>query len=87
MSLRHLMTTRQVAEKNGVTVGTVSRWCREGAIFPIILINGIWMIEPFHRVNKNKGKVGAGRPPGSRNRRPYPKGVKRPRKPKPDAAV
>lgn len=89
------LSTAQVAEREGVTVQTVTHWCRLGVIFPISKHGNVWLIDnsglgyvvarstdkggrPRLTPLRVKGKPG--RPPGSKNRRPYPKGVKRPRK-------
>lgn len=83
IGLRHLLTTNEVSEKLGVSRHTVAHWCREGFIFPAISYHGYWLIEPGFQLVAVKP---IGRPPGARNRKPYPRGVKRPRKtpPTPD---
>jgi hypothetical protein len=80
IGFRHLMTTIEVAKKMGVSRGSVAHWCREGSIFPAFRVNGQWMIEPGFQILATKAKSRRGRPMGARNRKPYPLGVKRPRK-------
>lgn len=86
-----LLSTRDVAERHGVTCGAVARWCRIGAIWPVIRLTGGWAIEPIYYLDLPDGRPGRprihppkvpsgrgpGRPKGSKNRKPYPKGVKR----------
>ncbi|CAB4154755.1 hypothetical protein UFOVP653_26 [uncultured Caudovirales phage] len=83
------LTTREVAALEGVTALDVSHWCREDLIFPVQSVGGRWRIAPDYIVVPGaRGKVyadqkrGRGRPLGAKNKRPYPLGVKRPRKPK-----
>lgn len=85
------LTTREVAALEGVTLLNVSHWCRTGMIYPAQIVGGRWRISPDYIVIPGaRGKVypgakrGKGRPLGAKNKRPYPTGVKRPRKPKPD---
>jgi hypothetical protein len=85
------LTTSDVAALEGVTPLNVSHWCRTNMIFPVQLIGGRWRISPDYIVVPGaRGKVypgekrGKGRPLGAKNKQPYPSGVKRPRKPKPD---
>lgn len=88
-----LMTTRQVAEKEGLTMRHVQLLCVQGHIIPARKIGHAWMIGRgyFFAVTLRSGKTkgtplivaerrGRGRPKGSRNKKAYPKGVKRPRK-------
>ena len=82
------LTTKDVALFEGVKPIEVSAWCRDDLIFPVQLIGGRWRIDPNYTVVPGALKPppgmrrGKGRPRGSRNKRPYPRGVKRPRVPK-----
>ncbi len=78
MHLRHLMTTDDVAAKMGVGRAAVAYWCRKGLIFPIVKIGTTWLIEPGFCLMKTATR--SGRKKGSRNKKPYPIGVKRPRR-------
>jgi hypothetical protein len=92
------LSTRDVSKREGVAVQTVSHWCRLGVIWPIHKHGSVWLIADPYTLARSTDKGGRqrltplrvkgkpGRPPGSKNRRPYPKGVKRPRKPKPAGA-
>lgn len=88
------LSTAQVAEREGVTVQTVSHWCRLGVIWPVIKHGNVWLVDNLYSLARSTDKGGRprltplrvkgkpGRPLGSKNKRPYPKGVKRPRKPR-----
>lgn len=79
------LTTVEVAALEGVTIFHVSHWCRADLIFPAQFVSGRWRIDPgYILAPEARGKVfrDKGRPPGSRNKRRYPRGVRRPRKPK-----
>lgn len=78
--LRHMLTVQQVADQMGVSYGAVSFWCRNGMIFPMTKIGRTYLIEPGFRFISGGRR---GRPIGSKNKKPYPVGVKRPRKPQP----
>lgn len=91
-----LLTPEQLADMRGVSPQTVTSWCRAGLIDGANLINGHWIIQwsplmaaslPMERSRGKDGtlepptpKRGRGRPKGARNKKPYPKGVRRPRK-------
>lgn len=88
-----LMTTRQVAEKEGLTMRHVQLLCTQGHIIPARKIGHTWMIGKgyFFAITPKHGRTkglplivaerrGRGRPKGSRNKKAYPRGVKRPRK-------
>ena len=86
------LTTREVAALEGVSELHVSHWCREDWIFPAVSVSGRWRIGCDYIVSPGaRGKVyegvppGPGRPLGAKNKRPYQKGVKRPRKPAPQS--
>lgn len=88
-----LLTTRQVATREGLSVRQVQTLCNQGNVMYARKIAGIWMIAEGYffaitpKVGKTKGmpiivaeRRPRGRPKGSSNKKPYPKGVKRPRK-------
>ena len=88
-----LLTARQVAEREGLSVRQVQTLCNQGNVLHARKIAGRWMIGEgyFFAVTPDKGKLKGipvivaerrprGRPKGSPNKKPYPKGVKRPRK-------
>ena len=73
-----LINTSEAAEILGVTPQTITSLCRSGMIDTAFFAGGRWLIYWSDFLGANMPKIG--RPPGSRNRKPYPKGVKRPRK-------
>jgi len=87
------LTCAQVAERHGVDRQSIARLCRMGAIFPAIKHGTVWLIGQNYVIAASVGKAGRpgsmevkprhsrrGRPKGVKNSRPYPKGVKRPRR-------
>lgn len=92
--MKRMLTPAEVAEREGVTKQAVTRWCRAGEIFPIEKVSGRWVISAGYIccrvVPRKEGDPPRptmfinpfGRPKGSKNKKPYPKGVKRPRKKK-----
>jgi hypothetical protein len=80
------LTTREVAALEGVKTTEVTAWCRRGELFPAQLVCKSWRISPDYilipgaKIGPPPGERGKGRPRGSRNKNPYPVGVKRPRK-------
>jgi hypothetical protein len=90
------LTCAQVAEREGLTRQSVARLCRLDAIFPVMKHGSQWLIDRGYVISgtvgapgrptlavKAKHKRGRGRPKGVKNSKPYPKGVKRPRKSQP----
>lgn len=78
---------------HGVSRQSIARLCRLDAIFPTMKHGQTWLIAPGYVIVPTVGQAGRpanwppkikhtrrGRPPGVKNSRPYPKGVKRPRK-------
>lgn len=87
------MTPKQLADRLEITPQCVTMWCRAGYLGnDARLVEGRWMIldTPFLALPaRPRGKDGKlppprthkrGRPPGAPNKKPYPKGVKKPRK-------
>ena len=87
------LTCTQVAERVGVSRQAIARLCRMAAIYPIMKHGNIWLIAPSYVIAASAGIAGRprekpirmqyakpGRPKGVKNKKPYPKGVKRPRK-------
>ena len=87
------LTCAQVAEREGLSRQSVARLCRMNAIFPVMKHGNAWLIDRGYVVSATAGTAGRptlavkvkstrgrGRPKGVKNSRPYPKGVKRPRK-------
>lgn len=88
------LTCAQVAEREGLSRQGVARLCRMDAIFPVMKHGRTWLIDrgyvlaatagqagrPGTQKQVIKGQRGRGRPKGVKNSKPYPKGVKRPRK-------
>jgi hypothetical protein len=83
------LTCAQVAEREGLSRQAIARLCRLDAIFPVMKHGRAWLIDRGYAIAahgqptlalKLKGQRGRGRPKGVKNSRPYPKGVKRPRK-------
>jgi len=82
------LTTSEVAQRENLTTYQVATFCRMGFIFPIMKHNRSWLIGREYAFVANIAlprrkqiSIGQlGRPKGSRNVRPYPKGVKRPRR-------
>ena len=87
------LTCAQVAARHGVTRQSIARLCRLDAIYPIMKVGRTWLIAHDYVIAVSVGRRGQpgavivkskharrGRPKGSKNSRPYPKGVKRPRK-------
>ena len=93
MTRNILLSTTEVAAREGVSAVQVAAWCRQGQIMPVQRMNGRWLIlrnyllvprvmgcPPVGKIKCGKPLLARGRPPGSKNRKPYPVGVKRPRK-------
>lgn len=85
------LSPKDVAKHHNVSVQTVRDWCRSGFIMPAVQVGRYWAIQPNYiiAVSEEHWIAGVkfaktGRQKGARNLKPYPKGVKRPRKPKPD---
>ena len=88
-----MLSTSDVARREGVRTALVTAWCRNGGIWPAQKVGSHWLISHAYVTTRNT-KIGRprtrpekvpsglppGRPKGSKNKRPYPKGVKRPRK-------
>lgn len=87
-----LLTPRQVAERENLSVRQVQTMCRQGNVMYAKKISSRWFISEAYmftvipRIGKTKGipmivaeRRKRGRPKGSPNKKPYPKGVKRPR--------
>lgn len=88
-----VLTTTDVAARENVPKATVAQWCRDGLIEPVQKVGQVWLIGsayiPYVGANRPRpvpksaykptGRP-VGRPAGSKNRKPYPRGVKRPRK-------
>ena len=87
------LTCAQVAEREGLTRQSIARLCRMEAIFPVMKHGHTWLIDRGYVIAATAGtsgrptlavttknRRGRGRPKGVKNRKPYPKGVKRPRK-------
>lgn len=92
MTRNILLSTADVAAREGVSAVQVATWCRQGQIFPVQSMHGRWLIPrayilvprplgrpPEKKINRKKKATLRGRPPGSKNKKPYPVGVKRPR--------
>lgn len=90
-----LLTTRQVAEREKLSTRQVQTLCEQGSVMYAKKISGRWLIAEGYffteipKFGKTKGipmivadRRKRGRPKGSPNKKPYPKGVKRPRKKK-----
>lgn len=74
------LRTRDVARREKVSVAYVTNWCREDLIWPIKRVGARWLISPAYVVSPSViglAQRNVGRPPGAKNKRPYPKGVKR----------
>jgi len=87
------LTCAQVAEREGLTRQSIARLCRMDAIFPVMKHGQTWLIDRGYVLSATAGMAGRpglgslkvkhsrrGRPKGVKNSKPYPKGVKRPRK-------
>lgn len=87
------LTCAQVAEREGLSRQSVARLCRLNAIFPVMKHGNSWLIDRGYVISATAGLHGRprdpdskkkhprrGRPKGVKNSKPYPKGVKRPRK-------
>lgn len=78
------LSIAEVAKIEGVSEQRIRRLCRRNMIYPIQVVDGRWRIGvgyvfvlgPHGTVSNFSRR---GRPPGAKNKRPYPKGVKRPR--------
>lgn len=88
-----LLTTRQVAQRENLSVRQIQTMCLQGNVMYVRKIAGRWMISEGYyfaetpKTGKTKGipmivaeRRRRGRPKGSPNKKPYPKGVKRPRR-------
>ena len=85
------LTCHEVAKRHGTSRQQIARMCREGSIFPVLHDGARWLISNTYVIANTVGKHGRptvdklpkrprGRPPGAKNKKPYPKGVKRPRR-------
>lgn len=87
------LTCADVAEKEGLSRQAVARMCRLEILFPAMKHGNAWLIDPTYSIAMVGGTPGRprnpdprfkhprrGRPKGVKNSKPYPKGVKRPRK-------
>lgn len=87
------LTCAEVAQREGLSREAVARLCRLQRIFPVRKVSDIWLIDPFYQIAATAGRHGRprtekphtekgwrGRPEGSKNKKSYPKGVKRPRR-------
>ena len=74
------ITVEQVAEREGISEWVVRKLLRQGRLIPSKWDNELerWLISDRYMIVP----ISMGRPPGAKNKRPYPKGVKRPRQPK-----
>lgn len=70
-------STREMAARWGVTTVQVAYWCRAGLVVGCQRLNRQWVMLPTAFLITPPP---LGRPPGAKNKKPYPKGVKRPRK-------
>lgn len=88
-----LLTPHQVAEREKISVRQVQMLCNQGSVMYAKKISGRWVIAEGYffidtpKTGKTKGipmivaeRRKRGRPKGSPNKKPYPRGVKRPRK-------
>jgi len=73
-----LITALQLAKIRGVTQQTITNWCRAGFLDnDAEYINGRWIIHWSDFLGASLPVSNIGRPAGSRNKKPYPKGVRR----------
>lgn len=87
------LSAGEVAKRHNTTADHIRALCRVGCIWPATKVGRGWIIDHLYTIGfpvngrpatwTPSGR-GRGRPPGSKNKKPYPKGVKRPRKPKED---
>lgn len=89
-----VLTTLQVAALEKLTVRQVQFMCRTGTLDPVRKFGRYWLIGEGYFYSKPAPWVAPnglntiiipdrrkpGRPKGAKNKKPYPKGVKRPRK-------
>lgn len=95
------LTATQVALREGLSRQGVARLCRVGGIFPVMKDDrDHWLIHVTYAITITAGCGGRpakypppppkhprrGRPLGVKNSRPYPRGVKRPRRKVPSSA-
>jgi len=78
------LTIREVAILEGLPERRIRDLCRANKIYPVQVIGGRWRIGAGYLFLLGTGSMKEtrrkrGRPPGSKNKQPYPKGVKRPR--------
>lgn len=72
------LSAQNVADREGCGVGRVRRLLRQGRIIPAVNVAGNWaIVDPYIIINPAQG-----RPPGAKNKQPYPKGTKRPNRKK-----
>lgn len=77
-----VLTTAEVAKIEGVSVAQVAYWCKNDQIFQCQRVGRNWVI---HYNYIRTAQRMPGRVKGAKNLKPYPIGVKRPRKPKVDS--
>jgi len=103
MIVAQWLTIDEVAEIEKCTPQTVRRWCRMGSVWPTRRVGTNWLIGLGYAValpsssrviaSRRPPRKAAvkqprrGRPKGAKNKRPYPKGVKRPRKKKAQSSL
>jgi hypothetical protein len=87
------LTVDEVARREGVSGRMVRYWCESGALLTAAKIENEWVINPNYFVKVDRRHLEPlprervpgrprGRPLGVKNSRPYPEGVKRPRRKK-----
>lgn len=87
------LTCAEVAKRHNTSRQQIARMCRDGGIFPVLHDGTKWLISDSYvivvtiggkggrpTIEKPPKRTTRGRPPGSKNKRPYPTGVKRPRR-------
>jgi len=70
------LTPDDVAKREGIDVRHIRRMLNAQRITPAMHVGGRWFITPHYIILP----PARGRPPGARNRNPYPTGVRRPRR-------
>lgn len=86
MPIMMFYTVREVADQLGLRVAVVRRLCQMGFIYPSSKIGNLWTIDKTFTILVPPGyhvpqlNLERGRPPGAKNVKPYPAGVKRPRR-------
>lgn len=92
ISTESALTVAEVAAREKVSERMVRYWCKTGALFTAAKVGEMWLIHPDYFVKIERRHIppappearlpgrGRGRPAGVKNSRPYPEGVKRPRR-------